>query len=188
MAVGARVISAKPGGRLLWIAPQSPMWRHRARDGRHWRDVPVTDDSMREAELVTDIWTNASLIWQPASAKHAIWQRFDATGRFQNWYVNLEERRHQFGQINVIDHELDILVNSDRDWHWKDEESFAAKIGDPAYWTREEAERIRAEAATVIGQIESGTGIFDGRLRRFLPDPTWPPPDLPPVPARRLPG
>lgn len=187
MAVGARVIDDEPSGRLLWIAPQSPMWRHRDRDGRHLRDVPVTDDSIH-GELVTDIWVNASLIWQPRSAHHAIWQRFDVAGRFQNWYVNLEERRHQFGQINVIDHELDILVNSDRDWRWKDEESFTAKIGDPAYWTREEAERIRAEAAMVIGQIESGTGIFDGRLCRFVPDPAWVPPDLPPAPARRLPG
>ena len=187
MAAGARAVSADSLGRRLWIAPGTPIWRHRARDGRHLRDIPVTDGPLDGFQLVTDVWPNGSLIWQPYLARHAIWHRFDSAGRFQNWYVNLEERRHQFGQINVIDHELDIMVNSDGVWHWKDEESFIAKIGDPAYWTRREADGIRAEAATVIGQIESGTGIFDGRWRRFVPNPAWPLPERLAAPPLRLP-
>ncbi|MFF1628876.1 DUF402 domain-containing protein [Streptomyces sp. NPDC058251] len=126
----------------------------------------------------SDAWRRGSaLIYQPDGASHAVWWLFSADMRFQGWYVNFERRiRHGEG-IDVIDLELDLTVAPDRTWQWKDEESFEAKIGHPAYWTADEAAAIRAEGKEVIGLAEAGRFPFDGSWCDFRPSSLWELPD-----------
>jgi hypothetical protein len=82
--------------------------------------------------------------------------------------------------MDISDQALDIWVEPDRTWVWKDEDEFAERTGHPEYWTADEAVMVRAEGEKVIGVIEAGEHPFDGWLTDFCPDPQWTPTTLPP--------
>ncbi|HEY1486583.1 MAG TPA: DUF402 domain-containing protein, partial [Micromonosporaceae bacterium] len=63
---------------------------------------------------------------------------------------------------------------------WKDEDELAERIDHPSYWTRAEADVIRAAGERLIPTIEAGAYPFDGHLTDFRPTPSWPPTTLPP--------
>ena len=73
-----------------------------------------------------------------------------ATDRFAHWYVNLEEHGVRWDDgsvagVDVVDQDLDILVEPDRSWRWKDEEEFVERLAFPdGYWVPDEA-AVRAE-------------------------------------------
>ncbi|WP_214325393.1 DUF402 domain-containing protein [Nonomuraea sediminis] len=185
MATSARVVERSDEGTLLWLAMGSPMWQVDLPNGEHLRDVlpevrPVDGYSLRVGEWAP----RNNLVYQPVGAAHAVWWGFSADMVFKGWYVNLEQRVERDGGIDVLDQELDILVNPDRDWRWKDEESFAAKIGHPAYWSLGEAERIRAEGERVTRLIEAAVFPFDGRWCDFEPPVSWGVPELAPEPPK----
>jgi protein associated with RNAse G/E len=120
-----------------------------------------------------------------ADAGYAVWWLFSAEMAFEGWYVNLERRAHIADAIDVIDHELDIVVDPDGVWRWKDEESFVSKIGHPAYWSHKEASAIRAEGERATRLIEAGAYPFDGSWCDFSPPKTWDLPELPQPPRIR---
>lgn len=145
-------------------------------------------------------WRGHSLILEPHGARHAVWWAFDTDMGFGWWYVNLEARRERVieggrGQgteggtgrppgraMDLIDHELDVWVEPDRTWRWKDEASFEAKTGTEGHWTAEEAVRIREEGARVAALAEAGRFPFDGTFQDFRPDPSWELPEPGPCP------
>jgi hypothetical protein len=98
----------------------------------------------------------------------------DPTWEFLGWYVNLQAplRRSALG-FDTRDHALDITVEPDGTWQWKDEDHLekAVAIG---LFTDEEAEAIRAEGERVLAERPWPTGREDWR-----PDPAWPLPTLP---------
>jgi predicted RNA-binding protein associated with RNAse of E/G family len=73
---------------------------------------------------------------------------------------------------------LDILVDGDRAWRWKDEDDFAMlathRLLDP-----EAISTVRREAANVIGSVERGDPPFDRTWLEWRPDDGWPRPRLP---------
>jgi predicted RNA-binding protein associated with RNAse of E/G family len=138
--------------------------------------LPV-DENGRRLRIPSDRWTlepapssRDSLCVAPAGAAHSIWHYWEG-GRFSHWYVNLEEplRRTPVG-FDTFDHKLDLIVEADGAWRWKDEDELeeAARRGilDPA--------PIRAEAGRVLAAWPFPTGWEDWR-----PDPAWPLPELP---------
>ncbi|MGH3740409.1 MAG: DUF402 domain-containing protein, partial [Micromonosporaceae bacterium] len=140
-------------GQMLWIGVGTPVQRPRL-EGK-LRDIPRDEWPPGGFPLDADTWYGFdALIWQPTGANHSVWWFFQPGGEFQNWYVNLETRSADGAQI--VDQELDIWVHPDRSWEWKDEESFAAKTGDPRFWGVEEAAEIRAEGERVAKLIDAG--------------------------------
>ena len=111
-----------------------------------------------------------------------VWWFFDEAYAFLGWYVNLEApaRRWPLG-IDVHDQALDIWVEPDRTWVWKDEDEFAERTGHPDHWTAEEALAVRAEAEKAVADIEAGVFPYDGTHTAFRPDPAWEPTRLPPM-------
>lgn len=99
----------------------------------------------------------------------------DATDEFRGWYVNLQEplRRSRFG-YDMRDHALDVWVEPDGSWHWKDDDELALGV-ELGVWTAAEATAIRAEGERVVAERPWPTGWEDWR-----PDPAWPLPELPP--------
>jgi hypothetical protein len=81
--------------------------------------------------------------------------------------------------IDVADLGLDVVVDPDRTWCWKDEDDFAAFTDAPGYWTAAQAVAARAEGRRVIALAEEGKSPFDGTYCDFVPDPTWSLPELP---------
>lgn len=180
--VVVRVIRQDQQGRLLWLAGSSPTWEVDVTQGRHLRDVPVDQRPVGGYPLRPGVWrpTNA-LIYQPAELEHAVWWLFDTDGSFAGWYVNFESRQDSEAGVDVIDHELDVVVAPDRSWQWKDQDSFEAKIGQRGYWSVEKAAEIRAHAEGVVSRVAEGRFPFDDSLHEFQPSRSWP---LPPRPQR----
>lgn len=117
---------------------------------------------------------------------HAVWWLFTPENGFRGWYVNLEHRALRGEDIEVVDHELDLVVAADRTWEWKDEQSFADKTGHYAFWTAEEAVAIRAGGQQIGRLAEAGEFPFDGSWCDFTPPSSWVTPRLPAPPAAVL--
>ena len=178
----ALAVSDDERGLLLWL-PEGSGFGYRVDDqGRAIREEPI--EILSASALVAGTWKdNSVLIWNPAGAAHSVWWFFRA-GRFNGWYVNLEVRASRWAEgprqgIDVADLALDVVVDPDLTWRWKDEEDFGAYTGVPSYWTAEQAGAARSEGLRVIALAEQGSFPFDGTYCDFTPDPTWVAPVLP---------
>ncbi len=194
-SVPVRVVEHTAGGLLLWLSRGTPMWRADLPGGAHLRDVAPEARPEGGYPFRAGRWSSGhALIHQPTGAAHAVLWLFapgrlpGARPRFRGWYVNLEHRTRRGDDLDVADHELDLLVAPDRTWRWKDEESFARMTGHPAHWTAEEAVAIRAEGERVARLAEARAFPFDGTWCDFAPPRSWTAPPAPPRPVPRLPG
>lgn len=167
---------------LLWL-PEGSGFGYRVDDrGEALREEPI--EVVAGSRLAVGTWKDSSvLIWNPTGATHSVWWFFRAA-RFTGWYVNLEIRGQRWTDdrrrgIDLADLGLDVVVDPDLAWRWKDEEDFRAFTGAPGYWTPGQAEAARAEGLRVVALIEEGSFPFDGTYCDFNPDPTWGVPALP---------
>jgi hypothetical protein len=71
-----------------------------------------------------------------------------------------------------MDHALDVLVEPDGTWSWKDEDDLAEAQA-LGVFSGEEVAAIRAEGERVLSAPPWPTGWEDWR-----PDPSWPGPEL----------
>ena len=187
-----RVVAADAEAVLCWLPVGAGFASRQRPDGSAVRAAPIAD--FGAAELRTGGWQGRSaLILMPAGRAHSVWWFFSGEV-FGGWYVNLEARsrfwrRDGLAGVDVVDHELDIVVAPNRGWQWKDEDDLVAVTGLPGYWDAAGSAEIRAEAHRVIGDVEAGRFPFDGSWCDFRPDPRWPLPRLPePLPDFEWPG
>lgn len=96
-----------------------------------------------------------------------------------HWYVNLEDplRRSPVG-FDTLDHKLDVIVELDGSWRWKDEDQFA-EIIELGLLDPEEETLLRAEAQDAVRRIAEHEVPFDRDWFDWRPDPAWPTPTLP---------
>jgi hypothetical protein len=144
---------------LLWL-PQGTV-----------RKVPVTppervppaswDEQVIE-NLDRGDWVYGDHVWDVSSLWilrpgdwHAVWVSWLADGRHFGWYVNLQRpyRRTAIG-IEAMDLMLDVVVEPDLTWRWKDDEQFD-EIVDRSIFDSATARSVRDEAHAVIERIES---------------------------------
>ncbi len=123
--------------------------------------------------------TNALKIHEPG-AQHTTSLFFsEGMERFICWYIDLEEpTRRAGGGLVTFDRSLDIVVDPDRRWRWKDEDHFA-HIQRFGWITPERAEELRAEGERVVRRIEAKEPPFGDSWLDWRPDPSWAPPELP---------
>ena len=107
---------------------------------------------------------------------HTLELFWDEGWAFSGWYVNLQTplTRTMFG-FDTTDLALDVTVDPDGTWGWKDGDDFAEAIA-LGVLTDAEAGEVRAEGERVIAALPDllPTGWEDWR-----PDPGWKPPELP---------
>jgi uncharacterized protein len=170
-ALPARVVSR--AGPVLWIA-----------GGTASKWPGVGDRGVRQMspeERFTTVWEPLDSTWwgdgvlivgRPGRA-HAIWL-FRSEARFAGWYVNLEDpwRPWRLG-FDTEDHTLDLWVDRDGAWRWKDEDELEIAV-DVGFYTPEEAAAFRAEAEAVVAEWPFPTG-----WESWEPDEAWPLPTLP---------
>lgn len=187
-----RVVAGDPWGVFCWLPVGAGFGSRQRPDGSQVRAAPIAD--FGAAELRTGSWQGRSaLIGMPAGRAYSVWWLFDGAD-FGGWYVNLEARSRFWLHdgllgVDVIDHELDIVVGPDRSWQWKDEADLVAVTGLDGYWDSRASEEIRAEGRRVIADIEAARFPFDGSWCDFRPEPSWPIPGLPePLPDFRWPA
>ncbi|MFD0560183.1 uncharacterized protein DUF402 [Stackebrandtia endophytica] len=178
----ARVLSDGPEGLLTWTGVGSQtMWRTTL-EGESVRYRSVAERDVTATMLSPREWERAGVLMLTLpDPGNSVWWFFEPDGRFRGWYVNLESPLRRWARgFDIHDYALDIWVEPDRSWSWKDEDEFAERTGHPEYWTHAEADEIRAAGEKFVGLIESGAAPFDGRYIDNVPDPGWEPSRLPP--------
>jgi hypothetical protein len=175
----ARVVRDDERGLLVWVAQGTLVASEVATDGRGMRSMPFAEWVTLSYELSQHLWLGHGVLkFHPAGEDHSVWWFRTADGGFASWYVNLEERALRWDDgdlagIDVVDQDLDIVVDPDRTWHWKDEDEFTERLAFPDhYWVRDEA-AVRAEGWRVVKRIEAGEFPFDGSWIDYQPDPAW---------------
>jgi hypothetical protein len=141
-----------------------------------WDGRPIRGQADRDWLLRDQPWHTISQLnlvrWDAGHAVELLWEA--ETGDFAGWYVNIQEplRRSALG-FDTDDLVLDIWVEPDGTWRWKDEDELeeAVELG---RFTQAQADEIRAEGERVLVEPPWPTGWEDWR-----PDPSWSLPRLP---------
>ncbi len=145
------------------------------------RVMPLDELHRVGSRLIEDEWRGSHrLIVTPPGKAHAVYLRWKAaTWESNGWYVNLQEslRRTESG-FTTEDHFLDILVDPDLAWQWKDEDELEEAVA-VGRVVRAEADTIRLEGERVIADIEAERFPFDGTFVDWRPNQAWRIPVLP---------
>jgi hypothetical protein len=126
-------------------------------------------------------WTRARLLHLlvpgVAHAIHLWW--LPPNWHFGGWYVNLQEsiRRTPVG-FDYMDHMLDIVIEPDLSWRWKDADELEAAINERLV-TRSWANGVRREGERVIRRLDAGLAPFCDGWEHWQPEPAWSMPELP---------
>jgi Protein of unknown function (DUF402) len=105
---------------------------------------------------------------------HTVELMWDEAWHFVGWYVNLQAPLViKNGCFDTTDWALDVVVDPDGTWHWKDEDELARLVTLGAF-TERQAVEIRAEGERVIEEAPWPTEWEDWR-----PPAEWTPLGLP---------
>lgn len=114
-----------------------------------------------------DRWSTVNLGWDPT------------TGDFRGWYVNFElPMQLTPSGIASMDLVVDIWVNPDRTWQWKDRDDFQQLLNDGTL-DRSVAGHVEAEAVDLLRELKNVSGPFAQHWLDFRPAPDWSMPKLP---------
>ena len=110
----------------------------------------------------------------------ATWVGWSRERVFEGWYVNMQSKlvRTRLG-FDIRDHHLNILVEPDREWRWKDASELDLCVED-GRMDPVQAEDTRAEGLRAIAEIECNEGPFSQSWEDWHPDPTLSHPQLTP--------
>ena len=91
----------------------------------------------------------------------------------QGWYVNLQDafRRTSIG-IDTLDHELDIVIDADGSWAFKDIDELHESVALDRFTATEVAE-ILALGDRLGTIIDAGAQWWDERWKHWSPQPEW---------------
>ena len=159
-----------------WKAPTTPPTRPReATRGERL----ATCLRLGEWVFVDAAWDVATLALMRAGDWHAVWVSWLDSGEHWGWYVNLQKpyRRTACG-FATMDLMLDVIVDADRSWRWKDEDELATFV-ERGVFDATLAERVREEGLRVVRRAERNEPPFDEPWPEWRPDPSWAPPSLP---------
>lgn len=130
----------------------------------------LTERRHTDAHILSFAWPDVA---------HATLLIFRPDWRVWDWYVNLQEPlvRGPIG-FDTVDHVLDVIVELDGSWRWKDEDEFAEAILRGLIPAGEER-RLREEGERAVRQIVERQPPFDRDWTTWRPDPGWSTPELP---------
>lgn len=130
------------------------------------------------AERVSTTKRALSFAWPDTPyAIIAYWN--DRTDAFLCWYVNIQTplRRTAIG-FDYMDHTLDIIIEPDGRWFWKDEDELSEAV-QRGLFTQAEADGFYAAGNAALARVQAGAPPFNVDWSTWRPDPDWPIPDLP---------
>lgn len=172
-AIPATAVEQTAERTVLWIAPGTPVrWPHGHR-------LPIRE--LRKGEWAHEAaeWYGGRLMIHELGASHSIYVNWGRDREFLGWYVNLEEPWRASGMgFDTTDHLLDIWIDPDRTWRWKDEDHLAEAV-EIGLFTEKKARAIRAEGERAIEGIEAWSAPFDESWETWSPEVSCPLPSLP---------
>ena len=121
------------------------------------------------------VWQVHHVLWLlRLGVAHALGLFWNADWEFRGWYVNLQAPTQLDGErFDTTDLALDVSVDPDGSWRWKDEDDFA-EAQELGILDAPAAAEVRAEGERVIAAKPWPTGWEDWR-----PPPEWGPLPLP---------
>jgi len=172
-AIPTTVVERTSSRVVLWIARETPVRRPRG------MRLPIAELAEQRWRPEEARWYGGRLMIAEAGASHSVYVTWGKDGELVGWYVNLEEpwRESPFG-FDTTDHLLDVWIDPDRSWRWKDEDELAEAV-ETGLFTPAKADAIRAEGERAIERIEAWSTPFDEGWETWRPDPDWPLPELP---------
>jgi Protein of unknown function (DUF402) len=143
------------------------------------RRVPIPALAEGRWTHVDARWYGTRLIITEAGDAHSVYVMWGPDGEFLGWYVNLEEpwRESPLG-FDTTDHLLDIWIDPNKSWCWKDEDHLTEAV-DVGLFTPEKAREIRTEGERVIERVEAWASPFDESWENWTPNPDWRLPQVP---------
>jgi len=85
---------------------------------------------------------------------YSVWKFFDSAGRFTSWYVNFETPCVRTADgVDVNDLQLDIVIDPDGSWRWKDVQDLAPSLASGRI-TRAELFAVLDAAAEVADLLD----------------------------------
>ncbi|MCP3420823.1 DUF402 domain-containing protein [Nocardioides pinisoli] len=118
-----------------------------------------------------DAWTGTTVLKLRRTGDwYSVWRFFDADGAFVGWYVNFETPVVRVdGAVEVNDLQLDIVVEPDGAWRWKDVQHLAPSLA---------SGRIsQGELLAVLAEAERVADLLDRDDRWWAPWDDWSPRD-----------
>lgn len=161
------------------------------------RGLPGTEELTRDQRKLRALRTREAHVVEVAEAPDRLfiyrldrWARVSlgwdrATGAFTSWYVNFELPATPTPTgIASMDLVLDIWINPDRTWEWKDGDDFQSVLDDQTL-DSEIQDRINTETIQLLHELQTRSGPFADHWLKFRSDPEWSTPNLPPSHAWR---
>jgi predicted RNA-binding protein associated with RNAse of E/G family len=95
------------------------------------------------------------------------------------YYINFQipYRKSHYG-IDTLDLDLDLIINLDFSFEWKDEDDYRTAI-DHGIISPEQTRQIELAGEEIFERLEKRQYPFDGSWLDWMPDPSWLPPKLP---------
>lgn len=173
-ARAATVVKDSPTGTMLYVPPHSAKKRAVNPHGVHLH-IPLGDWSHIDGtssyrHVLSFAWPNKSysvlMSWHPTGDK------------FLGWYVNFQTplRRTSIG-FDATDHILDITVEPNHHWQWKDEAELKQAVTSGMV-TQDQADAFRAEGDRVVDKILEHQDPFDGSWLTWRPEAGWEMPEI----------
>ncbi|MGB3327752.1 MAG: DUF402 domain-containing protein [Thermomicrobiales bacterium] len=181
-AIPMRIVRDDADLTMLYTAAGSAIRKRVHVDGTSIpRNLPYAERVRLEMIVGEGTWSPYhTLSIVPAGAPcdiRAIWH--EADWAFAGWYVNLQAPLRRVGTgFDSDDWLLDLTVDPDGTWAWKDEDELAAAVA-LGVVTSAFAEAVRVAGESVIPLIEARSWPFDGSLIDWRPDPAWGPLPIP---------
>jgi hypothetical protein len=159
-----------------WRAPTTPPTRPRAATRG---ERLATCAARGEWVFAEAIWDVDTLMLMRAGDWYAVWVSWLPSGAHWGWYVNLQEPfRRTRGGVETMDLVLDVIVDPDGTWRWKDEDELDEFVRQGVF-DPELAERLRRKALGVVERARRREPPFDESWLHWRPPAAWSPPHLP---------
>ena len=102
-----------------------------------------------------------------------------ASNEFICYYMNFQSpfQRHACG-IDTLDLDLDLVINPDLSYEWKDVDEYQRAI-EHGIISQDEILGIESAKQEILEKLEKRQNPFDGSWLNWMPDPAWKPPTLP---------
>jgi Protein of unknown function (DUF402) len=149
---------------VLYLAPGTKgVWMGRDADGRY------LERWMSDEQPHGHVWQRHHVLsLSRRGDAYSLWHFWDEAWSFVCWYVQLHTPMTEIADgFEMTDQALDVLVDPDGTWRWKDEDDFAEAQA-LGVFTAEAAAAVRDEGKRVIAARPWPTSWEEWR-----PDPAW---------------
>ena len=124
-------------------------------------------------------WPVSTLWLLQPNKGYAVWVSWFDDGDFMGWYINIQEPFRRVEEaIQTMDLALDVVIDRNGKWKWKDEDELESLVALGAI-DKLKSQDIRASGEAAIGAFRGNAIPFNEPWPDWKPSPDWKSPTLP---------